>query len=270
MQFAMHPDVLTLRQKPIPDLTPARARRVGYRDQAIDKSSPHFNEPLVDAVAAGLLGKNYYHRADNPPYYRSVPGSIKNLYSRQSVVEKLLAVDKKLAGWGLKIFLHDGFRPRAVQAYFHDVWMPAEVRRRHPQFDEADVKRETEAYWAAPTSGDMSPAPHETGAAVDMTLMVAATGAELYMGSIFDDLSSLAHPDYFERRLPGGEGKTALFESFSDEEALANRRLIYWLMADAGFASHPNEWWHFSWGDQMWARLHAVPAAHYGLAAMPR
>ncbi len=24
-------------------------------------------------------------------------------------------------------------------------------------------------------------------------------------------------------------------------------------MADEGFAGHPDEWWHFSWGDQMWA-----------------
>ena len=257
----MHKDVLALRQKAIPDLADVRARRVGYRTQPIDNSSPYFNEPLVDAANFKILGKNYYHRADNPPYYMSVPGSIKNLYVRRSVAEKLVAIDKKLAGWGLRIFLHDGFRPRAVQAYFHDVWMPAEVRRRHPEWDAAAVMRETENYWAAPTTGVASPAPHETGGAVDVTLIFAESGAELYMGSIFDDLSQLAHPDFFEL---AGSGAQA----FSDEEARGNRRLLYWVMVEAGFANHPNEWWHFSWGDQMWSRFGGAPMAHYGLATV--
>jgi D-alanyl-D-alanine dipeptidase len=37
-------------------------------------------------------------------------------------------------------------------------------------------------------------------------------------------------------------------------------------MTEEGFAGLPDEWWHFSWGDQMWARLTSAPAAHYGLA----
>jgi D-alanyl-D-alanine dipeptidase len=40
-------------------------------------------------------------------------------------------------------------------------------------------------------------------------------------------------------------------------------------MTDAGFANYPNEWWHFSWGDQMWAKMAGERAAHYGLAPMP-
>ena len=57
--------------------------------------------------------------------------------------------------------------------------------------------------------------------------------------------------------------------SFSDEEARANRRLLHWLMVEEGFAGHPDEWWHFSWGDQMWAALTGAPAAHYGMATLP-
>ena len=51
------------------------------------------------------------------------------------------------------------------------------------------------------------------------------------------------------------------------EEARANRRLLHWLMTEEGFAGHPDEWWHFSWGDQMWAALTGAPHAHYGAAA---
>jgi len=35
-------------------------------------------------------------------------------------------------------------------------------------------------------------------------------------------------------------------------------------MASAGFARHPNEWWHFSVGDQLWAWINHAPAARYG------
>ncbi|MEO1402022.1 MAG: D-alanyl-D-alanine dipeptidase, partial [Cyanobacteria bacterium J06635_1] len=35
----------------------------------------------------------------------------------------------------------------------------------------------------------------------------------------------------------------------------------------AGFGQHPNEWWHFSYGDQLWAwllRKSHPQAARYG------
>jgi D-alanyl-D-alanine dipeptidase len=35
-------------------------------------------------------------------------------------------------------------------------------------------------------------------------------------------------------------------------------------MIEAGFAANPTEWWHFSFGDQMWAKLTGADAALYG------
>jgi D-alanyl-D-alanine dipeptidase len=35
-------------------------------------------------------------------------------------------------------------------------------------------------------------------------------------------------------------------------------------MAAAGFARHPNEWWHFSLGDQLWAWSQGEAQAIYG------
>ena len=43
--------------------------------------------------------------------------------------------------------------------------------------------------------------------------------------------------------------------------------LLHWLMHDEGFVGHTDEWWHFSWGDQMWAKMTGASAAHYGLAS---
>jgi D-alanyl-D-alanine dipeptidase len=38
-------------------------------------------------------------------------------------------------------------------------------------------------------------------------------------------------------------------------------------MHNSGFVGHPFEWWHFSIGDQLWAKLTGVNAAFYGPAA---
>jgi D-alanyl-D-alanine dipeptidase len=251
-------DVLSpLRQRRIPPLDRTRTKKLTYAQWPIDAAHSSYDESLVHAREYGLNGRNYYAHARNPPYWMKADGAVDALLLRASVAKKLKSVNESLAQIGLQLFLYDAWRPRAVQAFFHDVWMPEQVRRRAPQLDEAAVIEEVERYWAAPTDRG-HPAPHETGAAVDLTL-VWDDGTPLYMGSLFDDVTALANTDRFEHE--------AFDESYSAEEARANRRLLYWTMTEAGFASHPDEWWHYSYGDQMWAALTGAPAAHYGLAA---
>jgi D-alanyl-D-alanine dipeptidase len=38
-------------------------------------------------------------------------------------------------------------------------------------------------------------------------------------------------------------------------------------MESQGFAQHPNEWWHFSYGDQLWAWQRSQSEAIYGRAS---
>jgi D-alanyl-D-alanine dipeptidase len=249
-----------LRHRPIGDLARARATRQGFRQRVPIARGPLYDEALCEAGDMGLAGANFYHSARNPPYWRSIEGSTPKLLLRQSVAEKLKAVNARLAPVGLELYLFDAWRPRAVQAYFHDVWMPEELRRRGSTLTGDALTAEIERYWAAPSGDENSPAPHATGSAVDLTLRWK-DGEALWMGSLFDDVTALAHRDRFERLV------TDSF-SFSDEEARANRRLLHWLMAEEGFAGHPDEWWHFSWGDQLWAALTGAPAAHYGLATI--
>jgi D-alanyl-D-alanine dipeptidase len=136
--------------------------------------------------------------------------------------------------------------------------MPAFVRAAKPHLTPPEIEVEVEAFWAAPTRSEYSPAPHETGGAVDLTLTLARNAEPLPMGTIFDDMSTAAALDHYES--PDRVVTT------TDREARGNRRLLYWLMDREGFAANPNEWWHFSWGDQLWARLTGAPAAMYGLA----
>lgn len=228
-----------------------------YLGLTIDESAPAFVEKLVRASDYGVQGRNHYAFDRNPPYYQRADGAITALLLRDGVARRVGEVDKRLRAEGLRLHLFDAWRPRAVQAFFHDVWMPREMRRRHPEWDDARVMEEVQRYWAAPSASPERPAPHETGGAVDLTI-VWDDGEPLWMGSLFDDATSLAHTDRFER--------DAEEVSFSDEEARANRRLLYWLMMEAGFASHPREWWHYSFGDLMWAAHNGRPAALYGLA----
>lgn len=252
----MFGDLNELRLRPIPSLESTRAIKKGYRDWPIDQSAALYKEDLAHAASFGIGGRNHYAFAQNPPYYAVAEGAIDALLLRKSVGALLAKVNARLAPQGLKLFLYDAWRPRALQAYFHDVWMPAELRRRHPEMSEAQIATEVERYWAAPSASPLKPAPHATGGAVDISI-VWDNGGPLWMGSLFDDATALAHTDRFERARDLG--------SFSDEEARANRRLLYWLMIEAGFANHPDEWWHYSWGDQAWAIHHGKSVAHYGL-----
>jgi len=248
-----------LRARPIGDLSAPRAARDGFRSRVpIARDNVLFGEAVVEAWAAGLAGENFYAGTRNPPYWQRIEGATDKLWLRQSVAAKLRAVNARAAAAGLELYLFDAWRPRAVQAYFHDVWMPRELQRRGSKLEGAALTAEVERYWAAPSEDAGSPAPHATAAAVDLTLRWK-DGEALWMGSLFDDVTALAHRDRFEE-FPADNF------SFSDQEARANRRLLHWLMVEEGFAGHPDEWWHFSWGDQMWAALTGAPHAHYGAA----
>ena len=246
----------SLRDRPIGDLALARAVRRDFRTRIPIARGPLYDEALGDA---GVAGENFYYSERNPPYWRRIEGATPKLLVRASVAQKLAKANARANSVGLELFLFDAWRPRAIQAYFHDVWMPQELRRRGVTLQGKALTEEVERYWAAPSGDENSPAPHATGGAVDLTLRWK-NGDPLWMGSLFDDVTAVAHRDHFETLV-------ADHFSFSDEEARANRRLLHWLMLEEGFAGHPDEWWHFSWGDQLWAALTGAPAAHYGLAA---
>jgi D-alanyl-D-alanine dipeptidase len=250
-----------LRDRPVGGQDGARAARKDCRSRIpIRRDNALFGEAMVEARDIGLKGENFYASERNPPYWQKVEGATEKLLLRQSAAEKFRRVNARAGEAGLEIFIFDAWRPRAVQAFFHDIWMPKALAARNPALSGAALAAEVERYWAAPSRDENSPAPHATGGAVDLTLRWKG-GEPLWMGSLFDDVTQLANRDRFEALSPESF-------SFSDEEARGNRRLLHWLMVEEDFAAHPDEWWHFSWGDQMWAALTGKPHAHYGLAPM--
>lgn len=58
--------------------------------------------------------------------------------------------------------------------------------------------------------------------------------------------------------------ETPSFARLNDKSICANRRILHKAMKKAGFVNYPAEWWHFSYGDKMWAAYANKHAAFYG------
>jgi D-alanyl-D-alanine dipeptidase len=81
---------------------------------------------------------------------------------------------------------------------------------------------------------------HSRGSTVDLTLLDAATGKELNMGSPFDWFGDESHPDY----QGGALGQTC------GEDWQANRLVLRDAMMRHGFQGIDSEWWHFTLKDE--------------------
>lgn len=223
--------------------------------------TPLCTEQAVDVRQHGIAGMNYYHHEDNPPYWHRAPGSIPELFVREGILARLLNVNDLLGPLGFELFLFDAYRPLAVQNYFHDEWVPEYLHQKFPEWSAAAIREEVGKYWSKGvvdiTETDrILPPPHASGGVVDLTLRHLHSGEELFMGSLFDEVSAISHVDYFEE-----EGIGRILTS-SEEVARGNRRLLYGVMTEAGFTGNPNEWWHFGYGDRLTASLTGAPAVY--------
>lgn len=137
---------------------------------------------------------------------------------------------ERSVGWlranhpGLTLAVLDALRPHRVQVELWDFLEGTELRQ----------------YLADPARGSI----HSFGMAVDVTLL-DAQGAELDMGTAFDALSILSHPQHEAEHLRQG---------LLTEYQLANRQLLYQAMQHGGFVGIASEWWHFDYGDRAQVR----------------
>jgi len=161
---------------------------------------------------------------------------------RADIVPMLRAAAKFLPD-GYKLFFYHGFRPRAQQWL---LWLRKieQERAAHPNEQDAELEKRARATIACPRNGY---GPHQTGGAVDVTV-VDENGALLDMGSM---------------PLHLGE-ESAMYYRGINRAQRKNREILAHAMWRAGFNNYPAEWWHWSYGDRMWAAYSGKPHAIYG------
>lgn len=170
-------------------------------------------------------------RECNEPLVQLIPGNglfLDNSWMkcRRSVAQKLTRIGEKLSEKGLGIYIYDTYRtPKEQEARINRTRRELEDKFSDRMEFEKAVKR----YTAGVGGG------HQSGGAVDLTIC-DKRGIPLDMGS-----------KYLEK-----SPKTVTSHPISPDID-ARRKLLCKAMREEGFVNYPGEWWHFSYGDQLWA-----------------
>jgi len=198
------------------------------------------NERLV-ALSADefFLEPRYFHAG----YSRSDA-----VLARETIQEKLRSVQHALAPYRLKVW--DAWRPRSVQQNIYDAFWK-EVIGKHADWDDDRVAHEVETFCTVADDPKRVP-PHATGGTVDLTLCTAS-GDDVDMGTDFDHLGPEAASLYYEERK-------------ENRDIRDHRRLLREAMVAEGFRKDDGEWWHYDYGNQLWAMSEKKPYAISGEA----
>ncbi len=132
-------------------------------------------------------------------------------YLRREAAAALARVERRAEAEGLALYVFDAYRP--VRATLAMVDWTERTGRQNLIRDGYIASRSR----------------HNLGLAIDVTLVDAASGKPLEMGTPFDTFSSAAH--------------TANASGI----ALENRRHLQRLMEAEGFVNYDQEWWHYTY-----------------------
>ncbi|WP_339815810.1 M15 family metallopeptidase [uncultured Imperialibacter sp.] len=143
-------------------------------------------------------------------------------FLQRPAAEALAKINASLKEKGLGLMVFDGYRPWSVTKIFWDI-TPVEDR----------------IFVADPNQGSR----HNRGCAVDLTLYDLATGEEIQMTGVYDEMTERSYPDY-----TGGT-----------EKQRQMRDLLRSAMEAEGFTVYEYEWWHFDFNDWRSYRITNVP-----------
>ena len=186
---------------------------------------------------------------------------------RESVVSRLIEAQQYLSEKNphLQLALFDAWRPISVQKFMYDYTIHKicksrgiDINNHSVNSDITEVIDEVGRFWAQPSLNPSTPPPHSTGAAIDLTL-ADMTSKPLDLGGEIDFIGPESSPDFYK--------KDSFNMTCPKHQVFQDRRsLLFSVMEQAGFVQHPNEWWHFSYGDQLWSWLTKKGNAIYGAA----
>ena len=164
-------------------------------------------------------------------------------YARKEVIARLIkAADTVQRSHGLKLLIHELYRSPEKQARLRKRDLE-QIVHAHPEYNDAQNLAALNKRSAA-----VGGSGHQTGGAVDLTLC-DSDGVPLDMGTHY-----LEHN---EKTATDGLGIT--------KAQKRHRLILLSAMQEAGFVNYPGEWWHFCYGDRMWAAYAHKPYAIYGV-----
>lgn len=220
-------------QKPIPKISVPSINEYNIN---------YLDEEIVSLSKAGFICDSQYSK-------QGVPGSYSDCYARKSVVEKLKYAESLLPE-GLRFKIYDGYRPICVQQRLWNYYRQ-DVKNKNPELSDEEIDFKTSFFVSKPSMDIKKPSLHNTGGAIDLTL-ITKDGYALNMGTLFDDFTDRAWTNHFEE-----------FEN--NEEVRKNRRILYNVMIKAGFTNLPSEWWHYDYGTKFWAYFKNTDGLYEGI-----
>jgi D-alanyl-D-alanine dipeptidase len=211
----------------------------GWKSEKINSS----DEKLVK-----INGKYENYFVIIPKYYQhKIKGAIEDMYMREGVLSLLMKASLMLPV-GYKFVIWDIWRPVEVQESLFDFYKH-KFKEKFPKFNDEELLDYTQKFVSLPSMDAKKPSPHLTGGSIDLTIQ-NDKGEILDMGTIFDEMDEKTKMRYYEVKIEKGEVLTR-----KETEILQNRRLLYHVMTSAGFSNYPEEWWHFDYGNQFWAKI---------------
>jgi len=167
----------------------------------------------------------------------------KALFLRVKTYQLLKQAQRRLPkGYQFKIC--SAYRSLAEQK---DLWEQeyARQQKEHPDWPKSEIVRHVRSVYADPRNGFGG---HQTGGAIDITLC-DEKGHDYDMGTKYLENSRM----------------TPIWALRIGREARKNRRILFKTLTTQGFQNYPPEWWHYCYGDRMWAAYQRKDYAFYGL-----
>jgi len=221
------------------------------------------NIPIKESKEKLITIPNYFKFINPHPYFSlGAPYRDKETIwkLREEVVLRLIKANDflKSKNSSYSLILYDSWRPIEVQEFMFKIAFNLECKKLNIEVSKNKMNsypliiKKVEKFWAFPSFDEKCPPPHSTGGALDISLS-DKDGKLLEMGSHIDQMDETSKPEFYK--------------NVETEEAViwnSRRNLLREIMVKFGFVQHPNEWWHFSYGDQLWAWKSKKPNAFYG------
>jgi D-alanyl-D-alanine dipeptidase len=163
---------------------------------------------------------------------------------RRVVYEQVLAARRHLPD-SLTFMIYEAYRPRARQVtLWEGIW--TQMKEAHPQASDGELTALCDNFVANPHGVGSG---HQFGCAVDITLCSKDGKNILDMGTALQEFCS----------------RTQTISVEISPEQTKNRALLRDSLEAEGLINYPSEWWHFSYGDRLWAILTGRAQTMYGL-----